>query len=142
MIHRAPISIVSNCYILLLIAFIFNPSWASNNDWSSQFRLDGPNGPGSVVNAVLADGNGNLYVGGRFGWADGKTVNNVARWDGSEWNALGNGVDDVVYALALDAQGRLIVGGSFTQAGEVPADNVARWDANSDCTGRRTRRSG
>ncbi|MFC1569015.1 FG-GAP-like repeat-containing protein [bacterium] len=43
--------------------------------------------------AVLAFSAGNIYAGGYFETADGITVNHIARWDGSSWHALGDGID-------------------------------------------------
>jgi len=83
-------------------------------------------GPGKIVK----DNNGNVYVAGDFTSAGGvANTNGIARWDGSSWNTVGNGVTGgSVNALALDSQGRLYAGGSFTAAGGV-ADTarIARW---------------
>ncbi len=78
--------------------------------------------------AVFDDGNGAaLYAAGEFTLASGVTVNRVARWDGSQWSALGSGVDGTVSALMVH-DGALYAGGSFSTAGGQPAANVARWD--------------
>jgi hypothetical protein len=42
---------------------------------------------------ALAVYNGDLYVGGVFTTAGGKTVNRIAKWDGEEWSALGSVVN-------------------------------------------------
>jgi len=90
--------------------------------------------------AVYDDGTGPaLYVGGEFRFASGLEVNNVARWDGSDWSALrgpsGPGVDleGGVWAMAVYNDGTgpaLYVGGTFATAGGVSANNIARWDGN------------
>ncbi len=81
---------------------------------------------------VWDDGHGPaLYVGGSFTEAGGVPVNNIARWDGHEWSALGTGTDEVVQSLGTFDDGRgeaLYVGGVFQQAGEQPAAQIARWD--------------
>jgi Tol biopolymer transport system component len=78
--------------------------------------------------AVSAD---SAYVGGRFNGAGGQIANNIARWNGSRWSALGvgvtNGVDGDVYALQTVASG-LYVGGNFGQAGGQPASRIAHWN--------------
>src|SRR5690606_36989065 len=59
--------------------------------------------------AYFDDGMGGgpaLYVAGSFLLASDAqshflVVNNVARWDGSNWSALGDGLDDTVHALAV-----------------------------------------
>jgi trimeric autotransporter adhesin len=86
---------------------------------------------------VYADGV--LYAGGAFTQAnvgDPIAVNYIARWDGSEWSALGsnggNGLNNAVNALAV-SNGDLYVGGAFTQANvgaPIGANYVARWDGN------------
>jgi parallel beta-helix repeat protein len=103
--------------------------------WSA---LDGGvGGMPSMVRSLAAYDSGTgleLVAGGRFTLAGGVPANNIAKWDGTHWSALGTGIQgDVptVYALAiLDVGSRpvLIAGGSFTTAGGVPANNIARWD--------------
>jgi hypothetical protein len=83
------------------------------------------------VSALAIDGSGDLYAGGRFAKAGGVTANNIARWDGSHWSALGSGVDFVINALAADGNGNLYAGGSFTEAGGVAVSNIARWDGSN-----------
>ncbi|MPZ51915.1 MAG: choice-of-anchor D domain-containing protein [Acidimicrobiia bacterium] len=72
---------------------------------------------------------GDLIAGGYFETAGGVEVNNVARWDGEEWSALGTGVTGSVGVESLAVvNGELFAGGRFTDAGEVPVNRVARWD--------------
>ncbi len=87
--------------------------------------------------AVFDDGTGPaLYAGGAFTAADGVIVNRIARWDGSEWSALGEGVSSGgstidVKALTVFDDGNgpaLYAGGNFSTAGGVAASRVARWD--------------
>jgi hypothetical protein len=89
-----------------------------------------------IVNAITIDRFGFVYVGGWFSSAGGKSFNNIARWDGKEWSALGEGIaardsSTGVYALAADYRGNLYAGGTFTMAGGVTALNVARWNGES-----------
>lgn len=51
----------------------------------------------------------------------------IARWDGSEWSALGSGLDASGLRLAV-AGDRLLVAGLFTTAGGSPAPQLASWD--------------
>jgi hypothetical protein len=74
--------------------------------------------------------NGTLYVGGYFSVAGGQPANNIAYWDGTDWNPVEEGLtgsSPVARALAL-YDGGLFVGGEFTTAGGVSANNLARWD--------------
>jgi len=65
--------------------------------WSNNFALPGLDG---TVKAFIV-WQGDLYVGGRFAHADGVPVNGIARWDGTAWHALGNGVQGEVLELAV-----------------------------------------
>ncbi|MBL8093282.1 MAG: hypothetical protein JNL73_03860 [Anaerolineales bacterium] len=111
-------------------------------DWSAVGAV--PNGSlNSLVQAVVVVGT-DLYVGGGFTDVSDQGANlpaadYVARWDGSNWSALGsngagNGaLNGLVYALAVDAQGNLYAGGGFTNVNDngaaLPAaDYLARWD--------------
>jgi hypothetical protein len=96
--------------------------------WDGRFGLPATNG---AVLAMVVDGAGHLHIGGRFTRAGGLAVSNIARWNGSNWSALGSGVDGVVRALALVGSGNLYVGGGFTQAGGVTARHIAKWDGSN-----------
>jgi hypothetical protein len=93
---------------------------------------DGSGVDGGSVPAVsaLTVHNGALIVAGRFTTAGGTGANNIARWDGSIWSALGNGTDDEVSALTVFG-GELIAGGNFNQAGGQAASGIARWNGTA-----------
>jgi hypothetical protein len=86
----------------------------------------------------MKERNGSLYVAGRFGTANGTPVNNVARWDGTSWHALGNGLPPgqgglyrAVHSLEFDAQGNLYAAGEFGDVSAGTTDtlfSIARWD--------------
>ncbi len=89
------------------------------------------------VNAVAISGS-DVYVGGSFMNVAGiPEADNVARWDGSSWNALGsngsgNGaVAGAVYSIAISGDD-VYIGGEYLSnvAGIAEADGVARWDGN------------
>ncbi|MBF0545357.1 MAG: carboxypeptidase regulatory-like domain-containing protein [Candidatus Riflebacteria bacterium] len=94
---------------------------------------------GCMVNAVVSDGKGNIYVGGHFLTAGGTTVNSIAKWDGHTWYSLNSGVMKTdqgfgtVYALAIDKSGVLYVGGDFDETGDYTqyTKNIAKWDGSS-----------
>ena len=94
----------------------------------------------ATVRALAVAGNGDLYVGGRFTYAGGVTVNNVARWNGTVWNALGTGVAGIssgsgrrlsVLALTVANSGDVYAGGNFIQAGGITVNGVARWNGTA-----------
>jgi hypothetical protein len=92
------------------------------------------NGVHGTVAQLAVAGNGDVYVGGYFDQAGGAAANNVARWNGSTWSALGigpaNGVDARVTALATSG-GNVYVSGYFGQAGSAAANRVAKWNGTA-----------
>jgi hypothetical protein len=109
------------------------PAWTPGFGPAEQ----GLNGPVYAL-AAYDDGTGPaLYAGGAFSSAGGVTVNNIARWNGSAWSALGEGVGNsgsFVAALAVYSPDinppRLVAGGYFTSAGGLWASNVADWNGS------------
>lgn len=91
--------------------------------WSDRFGFPAPGVYGTVYASVV-DKQGNLYIGGRFSHVGGILAENVAKWDGTCWTAVGSGVGGEVLALAFDSQGNLYAGGSRLLHGTA----VIRWD--------------
>jgi len=92
----------------------------------------GLNGPALSLVVHDSDGSGpqasSLIVGGQFTQADGIDAARVARWDGTSWHPLAQGISESVHALIVwDADGssaqrpQLIAGGNF----------VSRWDGTT-----------
>jgi PKD repeat protein len=100
----------------------------ADGEWADTYNL--PN-TDSSASALVVDGAGNLYAGGGFTTAGKVIANHIAKWDGSNWSALGNGMDDDVSALAVDGSGNLYAGGYFITAGGVVVNNIAKWDGTS-----------
>lgn len=75
-----------------------------------------------------------LYVGGTFHQAGGIAVNNIAKWDGSNWSDLNGGTTTTggyAYVNALTTvNDDLYAGGHFTTAGDKEAQNIAQWSAS------------
>ena len=71
-----------------------------------------------------------LYVGGDFTHAGNVPANNIAKWDGDSWSALGDGSSFDVNALlssgVLGGPNVLIAGGNFTTS--AGSSRVAKWD--------------
>lgn len=87
----------------------------------------------------LAKIGGYLYATGVFTNAGGTTpANFIARWNGTKWEALGNGIGTTISlarGFALVASGNdLFVGGVFEDAGGGDAGYVARWNDQIDFT--------
>lgn len=73
---------------------------------------------------------GDLIAGGFFTYAEGKSANSIARWDGAQWHALGSGVNGYVHEMAV-YHGELYAVGEFTNAGGVTVKNIARWNGST-----------
>jgi hypothetical protein len=76
----------------------------------------------------LAISGSNLYAGGTFNRATnsgGGTVTalGIAKWDGTNWSALGSGLGGQAIALAVSGND-LYVGGTFSTAGGKPTRNI------------------
>jgi hypothetical protein len=72
---------------------------------------------------------GDLYAAGRF-VEEAITRSTVARWDGTQWSAVGaaSPPDGYISAIAIDQAGDLFIGGRFSHMGTQPASNIAHWD--------------
>jgi trimeric autotransporter adhesin len=108
----------------------FGPIGAGLSTSSPQFF-------GAIVEdlAVYDDGSGPmLYAGGFFDVSGVQPANRIARWNGTRWENVGNGVDQAVRALTVFDDGfgeALYAGGEFLNAGGAPAPRLARWDGST-----------
>jgi hypothetical protein len=83
--------------------------------------------------AVLA---GDVYAGGNFTKAGSNVVNYIAKWDGSNWSALGSGMGGGVlrFVNSMAVSGtNLYAGGLFSWAtnsggASVTVSNIAKWN--------------
>jgi len=83
------------------------------------------------VNALAVDRAGNVYVGGDFTQAGNTAASNIARWDGTTWYALAEGISTRYYgvkALTINPSGILFAGGSIYRAGNESVNGIAQWD--------------
>lgn len=98
-----------------------------SDNWDSRFLNPGVFGS---VNAVATDGNGNIYIGGTFVNIGDTVVNYVAKWNGTNWEALGGGTNYDVSSIAVYNNKVYIVGG-FSTAGSVTVNGAAVWDGST-----------
>lgn len=99
----------------------------SDANWVSMSGITGADGS---LSATAVDGSGNLYIGGSFTVVGGVIANGVAKWDGTNWSALGSGMNGWVGQLAVSGNNVYAAGG-FTMAGGKAANYIAKWDGTN-----------
>jgi hypothetical protein len=119
--QQKPIAAIALCFVLILSA---RAATITDADWTSMNQIPGTNGK---VSAVLKN-KGRLYVAGKFTMAGSVFANNIAMWDGTQWNALGKGTGDSVTCLAATSDGQLYAAGYFTKADNVTVNHIAQWN--------------
>ncbi len=105
------------------------PGDPTTGAWRAGFELPGPSGGGSRVEALARGADGTIYLAGIFGDAAGRAARNVVAWDGTDYQALGDGLDGWVRGLAIDDAGALWA--AVTSDGDTPGARVYRWDGTS-----------
>src|SRR5688500_9324969 len=86
--------------------------------WSS-LGTDSSSGPNGHL-TTLAMHDGDLYVGGTFTAIAGIPAHSVARWDGSQWHAVGNGFMGTAHVQSLVVyRDSLYVAGGFTKGASI-----------------------
>ena len=81
----------------------------------------------------LGEFHGDLIIGGSFTEVGGIEANHIARWDNSDWKAMGSGLAMPIYyeyaqVCDLITEGiRLYMASSFLHAGAKPSNRIACW---------------
>jgi hypothetical protein len=83
---------------------------------------------GSAVSA-MAIYNNELYIAGGFSAGSGLPSNNIMRWDGNQFLAVGNGTNGAIYNMHV-FNGLLYICGPFTMVDNIPVTALAMWDGN------------
>lgn len=94
--------------------------------WNRVAVTTDPNGPVKAIEFL----NGELFIGGGFTSVGGITVSNIAKLNGSGWDALNNGVNNEVLALQV-YNGELYAGGKFTQVNGNAINYIAKWSGSN-----------
>lgn len=86
----------------------------------------------AMVHAMTVH-NGALYIGGMFSSVNGSTATNIAKWDGTNWSAVGSiGTSSAGSIEALASyKGALIAGGTFSTADGNAINNIAMWNGSA-----------
>src|SRR5206468_8753866 len=80
------------------------------------------------ISALAVSDTGELFAGGSFTKAGGVTANNLAKWDGRNWSALGGEITGPVLAVAVRGSD-VYVGGYFSGLGAGrDIARIAQWD--------------
>ena len=108
--------------LAFLLLHLSVPGIADDSSWWRGFCPPGIDGDGYAI----AEGNGNLYVGGEFEHAGGVAASNIACWDGTSWSALGDGVNGRVSSIYLFGS-EVWAGGLFSEAGGEASNRISKW---------------
>ncbi len=84
--------------------------------------------------AVYNPGSGvSLYAAGSFGTIGGVSANNIARWNGSTWSSLGNGLNTSLNGINALAVFNAGTGSALYAAGLItsPGVGIARWNGSA-----------
>lgn len=100
-------------------------SWSALGTGLDPFLPFGPS-----ASTVIEMPNGDIVVGGSFTGVSGVTAPNIARFNGSSWQTLGNGLNGPVRDMTLSGSD-LIAVGTFVSSGGLPVNRVARWNGTS-----------
>jgi len=112
--------------------------WNNASGWSPLGTGITDDGGIGYVYAIAINDTG-IYVGGLYNKAgDCDTTdgcNNIARWSGGTWSALGKGTDNTVNSITISGSD-LFAGGHFgrvdnTPSDQIPAKFVAKWNSAS-----------
>ncbi|HAB19166.1 MAG TPA: hypothetical protein PLX89_26360 [Verrucomicrobiota bacterium] len=100
----------------------------TEENWISMGGIPGVDG---FVSAAVVDTAGRLYVAGNFTIAGDVFARGIARWDGIQWSALGEGVgggDDAYVSELVVSAGSLYAGVKFTRLDGNLTNYLAQWD--------------
>lgn len=88
-----------------------------------------------ICMTTFDDGTGPaLYAGGSFSTAGGVPALRVAKWDGANWSAMGDGFNSTVQELTVFDDGTgpaLYAMGNFTLSGATAIPHIAKWNGTS-----------
>lgn len=121
-------------FIFFIIAVMGNKDTdAQTFNWSV-LGTSTSNGTNGEVYAIALY-NGNIVAAGGFTHAgSNNNTRNIAMWNGTTWQSLGNGIGtgagDTVYSLSV-YNGYLYAGGIFATASGVTVNNITWWNGTS-----------
>jgi len=121
--------------LVLLTGLTFNTSVLAQQWQSIGSGIQNTTGDATYVRTML-EFQGDLYVGGCFTSINGTPTNYIAKWDGTNWSNIGDGLwhtgntgitHSAIYCM-VEFNGELYVGGNFNRSGSDIVTGVAKWD--------------
>jgi hypothetical protein len=106
----------------------------ANNQTANRIVRYNSNGTYTAMGSGIDNGQVNalgvftntLYVGGSFTTIGGSTVNNLGRWNGTNWNTVSTGTNGAVKSLWTRGSD-IVIGGVFT----TPGNAIATWNGTA-----------
>jgi hypothetical protein len=117
--------------VVFILSFFFTTAACGQQWFPLGTGLEHPFSQDTNVAVMFVDTVDNsLYVAGIFKSINGVPANNIARWDGQQWHALGNGIDTTVLSIRCITRfnGDIYVGGHFYSFSGQRYNHIARWD--------------
>lgn len=111
-----------------LLAFTAYSAEDCGPGWDHSVGTPGVDGWVYFMKSYQHDDVGHLYIAGSYTQVDGIPANSIARWDGKEWTAFGQGFDRRVLTVAMYDSGNgpeLYAGGSWSTPNDIPY--IAKW---------------
>jgi len=87
-------------------------------------------GANNTIRCAATASNGDVYVAGEFTEIDGVSANRIAKWNGTNWSALGAGVNARISDIAINGTD-IYIAGEFTEAGGNAAKYAAKWNGSA-----------
>lgn len=100
-------------------------SWVALPDGSTSIS-----GTNNEVRSIAFDAANNLYIGGNFAEAGGKTANRIAVYNGTAWSTLGAGTSGFVQSIVV-TNDYVYLGGNFALADTNTVNRIVRWNKAS-----------
>ena len=97
--------------------------WSGTTSTWSALGSGLTSGSGGFGKCVTYGSDGNLYAGGSFS----SPGNNIAKWNGTVWSALGSGLVGDCQCLTYGPDGNLYAGGNFAS----PGNFIAKWNGTT-----------
>jgi trimeric autotransporter adhesin len=131
------LALVSSVFLQLALvaSALFASATAQCVDWTPGYHLRGVDG-NVYASAVFDDGSGHgpeLYVGGDFQAAGDVAARHIARWNGTRWAAVGDGIEGAVYSLLVwnDGSGEKLWAGSYLLPTHSVSNVLASWNGST-----------